>query len=194
MKSRLMMILFILVLGSILTSALVAVASYTAPIIQRNEAVETRKGILEALGIAFDQGSIDQAFTANVETKQADGVTYYQSKDGDTAFDYGGPGLWGPIDSIIAIGPDFQTLTGVTILRQEETPGLGSRIAEPPYLDQFKGKRFAQGLKLVAPGRGGADNEIDAITGATLSSNAFVDILNRALKQKVPVIREGEGK
>jgi Na+-transporting NADH:ubiquinone oxidoreductase subunit C len=194
MKSRLMMIVFILVLGSVLTSALVAVASYTAPIIERNEAVETQKGILQALGIPFEPDSIDQAFTSNVETRQADGVTYYEAGNGDIAFAYGGPGLWGPIEGIIAIGPNFESLTGVTILRQEETPGLGSRIAEPPYLDQFKGKRFAQGLKLVAPGRGGADNEIDAITGATLSSNAFVDILNRALKAKVPVIREGEGK
>jgi Na+-transporting NADH:ubiquinone oxidoreductase subunit C len=192
MKSRIMMVVFVLVLGSILTAALVAVASYTAPIIEQNEAVETRKSILQALGIPYDQSTIDEAFTRNVREKQADGTTYYLSQQGDIAFAYAGPGLWGPIEGIVAIGPDFRTLTGITIIRQEETPGLGSRIGEPAYLDQFKAKRFADGLRLVAPGRSQADNEIDSITGATLSSNAFVEILNNSLEKKVPVIKQGE--
>jgi Na+-transporting NADH:ubiquinone oxidoreductase subunit C len=192
MKSRIMMIVFVLVLGTILTAALVAVAGYTTPIIQRNEALETKKSILEALEIPYGEGEIEQAFSASVREKKADGLTYYASQAGDIAFPYAGPGLWGPIEGIVAVGPTLDTLTGVTISRQEETPGLGSRIGEKAYLDQFKAKRFDRGLRLVAPGRSEADNEIDSITGATLSSNAFVEILNKALADEVPVIREGE--
>jgi Na+-transporting NADH:ubiquinone oxidoreductase subunit C len=187
-----MMVVFILVLGSILTAALVAVAGYTAPIIAQNEAVETRKSILEALEIPYDVATVDEAFVQNVQEKQADGMTYYVSRQGDIAFDYEGPGLWGPIEGIVAVGPELQTLTGITIIRQEETPGLGSRIGEAAYLAQFKAKRFENGLRLVAPGRSQADNEIDSITGATLSSDAFVQILNDALEEKVPVIKQGE--
>ena len=192
MKSRIMMIVFILVLGSILTAALVAVASYTTPIIQRNEALETRKSILEALEIPFGEDDVEEVFAGNVREKKADGIPYYAARSGDIAFDYAGPGLWGPIEGIIAVGPRFEALTGITIIRQEETPGLGSRIGESAYLDQFKARRFAGGLRLVAPGRSQADNEIDSITGATLSANAFIEILNDALERKVPVIQQGE--
>ena len=192
MKSRIMMIVFILVLGSILTAALVAVASYTTPIIQRNEALETRKSMLEALEIPFGEDDVEEVFAGNVQEKKADGIPYYAARSGDIAFAYAGPGLWGPIEGIIAVGPGFETLTGITIIRQEETPGLGSRIGEPAYLDQFKARRFADGLRLVAPGRSQADNEIDSITGATLSANAFIEILNDALERKVPVIQQGE--
>jgi Na+-transporting NADH:ubiquinone oxidoreductase subunit C len=181
------------VLGSILTAALVAVAAYTTPIIQRNEALETKKSILAALEIPYQEDNVEEVFAAGVQEKKADGTTYYVSDNGDIAFPYSGPGLWGPIEGILAIGPQFETLTGVTIIRQEETPGLGSRIGEQSYLDQFKAKRFTDGLRLVTPGRSQADNEIDSITGATLSSDAFIGILNNALKSKVPVIKQGEG-
>ena len=63
-------------------------------------------------------------------------------------------------------------------MNQEETPGLGDRITEPAFLDQFRAKIFAPDLKLMPEGQSQAKNEIDAITGATMSSVAFIDILN----------------
>ena len=108
------------------------------------------------------------------------------------AFAYAGSGLWGPINGIVALNPDLSTLKGVTILHQEETPGLGSRITEQAYLDTFRGKDFTSGLKLTPPGKAKAANEIDAITGATLSPKAFLQILNANLAASVPAIREGE--
>ena len=71
---------------------------------------------------------------------------------------------------------------------------MGSRITEPAYLAQFVGKRITNGLVLVQPGRSTADNEIDSITGATMTSDAFIHILNQNLGQAVPEIRQGESK
>jgi Na+-transporting NADH:ubiquinone oxidoreductase subunit C len=193
MKDKILMIVFVLVLGSILTAALVAVNYVTTPVIERNEEIATKSSILRALNIRFDPENVEEVFAANVEAKQQNGTTYYLTKEENIAFPYAGSGLWGPIEGIIAIQPDFQRLKGITIIRQEETPGLGSRITEADYLAQFEGKRFTDGLKMVQPGRSGADNEIDSITGATMTSDAFISIINENLEEVMPVIRQGEG-
>jgi Na+-transporting NADH:ubiquinone oxidoreductase subunit C len=193
MKDKILMIVFVLVLGSILTAALVAVNYVTTPVIERNEEIATKSSILRALNIRFDPENVEEVFAANVEVKQQNGTIYYLTKEDNIAFPYAGSGLWGPIEGIIAIQPDFQRLKGITIIRQEETPGLGSRITEADYLAQFEGKRFTDGLEMVQPGRSGADNEIDSITGATMTSDAFISIINENLEEVMPVIRQGEG-
>ena len=76
------------------------------------------------------------------------------------------------------MNPNLVDISGLTIMQQEETPGLGSRIAEDEYLRMFVGKRFAPALELVAPGKGSGDTQIDSIARATMSSKAFLDILN----------------
>ena len=194
MKDKILMIVFVLVLGSILTAALVAVNYLTTPVIEKNEEIASKSSILEALSIRFDPGEVEKTFTNNVEQREQNGTTYYVAENGDIAFPYSGSGLWGPIEGIIAIQPDFKRLKGITISRQEETPGLGSRITEAGYLRQFKGKRFAKGLKLVQPGRSSRDNEIDSITGATMTTDAFVKILNENIRESVPAIVEGESR
>ena len=194
MKDKILMIVFVLVLGSILTAALVAVNTVTTPVIEKNEEIAAKSSILGALGISFDQGKVEEVFASNVEQREQNGMTYYVAENGDIAFPYSGSGLWGPIEGIIAIQPDFKRLEGITISRQEETPGLGSRITEAEYLAQFQGKRFTEGLKLVQPGRTDADNEIDSITGATMTTDAFIKILNENIRKAMPAIAEGEGR
>ncbi len=194
MKDKIMMLVFVLVLGTILTGILVAVNWYTTPVISRNEQREIQAGVLRALGIPFAEGEEERVFAGSVQARQAGGKTYYVADGAGIAFPYSGSGLWGPINGIVALNPDLATLKGITILHQEETPGLGSRITEAAYLDQFRGKDFTSGLKLVPPGRSKANNEIDAITGATLSPKAFLDILNANLRASLPAIREGEKK
>ena len=194
MKDKILMIVFVLVLGTILTTALVAVNYLTTPVIEYNEQIATKSSILGALGIRFGPGEVEQTFANNVEQRERNGTIYYVAENGDIAFPYSGSGLWGPIEGIIAIQPDFQTLGGITISRQEETPGLGSRITEAQYLAQFQGKRFSEGLRLVQPGRADRDNEIDSITGATMTTDTFIQILNANIRDTVPAIAEGEGR
>jgi Na+-transporting NADH:ubiquinone oxidoreductase subunit C len=192
MKDKIMMLVFVLVLGTVLAGILVAVNYYTTPVIRRNEQREAQASILQALGIPFERGQEERAFAAGVRSKQAGATSYYVTEGGEVAFAYAGSGLWGPMNGIVALNPDLRTLKGVTIMHQEETPGLGSRITEAAYLDQFRGKDFTTGLKLVPEGKADAADEIDAITGATLSPKAFLGILNANLASAVPAIREGE--
>ena len=178
MKDKILMLLFVLILGSILTTSLVVVNFYTTPLIEKNESLKLMSSVLMALGITYNDGSIEDTFAENVTEKETGDRKYYVAVAGELALPFEGSGLWGPITGILAMQPDLEEIKGVTIMRQEETPGLGSRIGEAPFLGQFVTKRFAPDLEMVQPGKGLGSSQIDSISGATLSSKAFVKILN----------------
>lgn len=174
------MLVFILLVGGVLTTALVAVDSYTAPIIARNQEIKRKATILKAFGIAYTEDDIDQVFPDNIMLNEGQGTKeFYTSKDGRYAFIFTGSGLWGPIIGVLAMEQDTKTIQNIEIMQQEETPGLGSRIAERDFLDRFKDKIFEPELALVPEGQSGASDEIDGITGATMSCKALIGILNQ---------------
>ena len=178
MKDKFLMVLFVLILGSILTTALIGVNGFTAPKIEKNAEIKLKSSVLAALEIPFEIETVEQTFANNVKSVDLSEGTYYISANGDYALPYEGAGLWGPIKGIIAMNPDLVSISGLKIMQQEETPGLGSRIGEDEYLAAFVGKRFTPTLDIVSPGKGGGENQIDSISGATMSSKAFVNILN----------------
>ena len=178
MKEKILMILFVLILGTILTTSLVLVNSYTKPIIDTNEKVKLKSSILNALEVAYESDVVEETFDKYVQEKQVDETIYYVSQTGEIALPFEGSGLWGPITGILAMKPDLTEISGITIMHQEETPGLGSRIGDAPYLAHFVGKQFAPELEMLPPGKGGGKNQIDSISGATMSSKAFLVILN----------------
>ena len=183
MRDKISMIAFIVILGTILTTALVAVDNYTAPIIARNEDIKRKGSILKAFEILYNEDEIEKAFIDNVKVLGKGDRSYYVSKDGTIAFLFRGAGLWVPIEGVLSMNRDMKTISSIEIMRQEETPGLGGRIAEREYLDRFGDKMFAPNLKMVPEGRSNKNNEIDGITGATMSCNVFIAILNDQYKQ-----------
>ena len=197
MREKLRMILFVLILGSILSTSLVAVDQLTKGPIARNKAVKLQKGILSSLGIEFNeysQDDIDEKFSANIdvtETKGDEPVKFYRSRtSGDIAFEISGTGVQGPIHATIALSPGLDEIRGLNIVGQEETPGLGGRIVETDFLNRFEGKIITNGLAIVSPGKAAADNEVDGITGATLTCNALEELLNSEIKRNVVMLRE----
>jgi len=193
MKEKLSMIVFVLILGSVLSTALVSVDSFTAPIIAKNEARKLHISILKAMSIAYSKDKVDETFLENVETKKHNEREFYLARAGGyVAFEFSGSGLWGPIKGIVALEPDLKTIKGITIIKQDETPGLGGRIADADFLNRFNDKNVADGLLVQPPGKATADNEIDGITGATLSCKAFEEILNSEIKKYVSVIKENK--
>ena len=92
-----------------------------------------------------------------------------------------GQGYIAPIDAILALNGDMNTVAGLAITNQAETPGLGGRIEEPAWLSQFAGTELADAagnLRFsVAHGKAGNEYEVDGITGATRTSNAFTKIM-----------------
>ena len=84
---------------------------------------------------------------------------------------------------VIAVDKDFQNFAGFAVLASNETPGFGDKIKLPYYRDQFANAP-AQPLDVSKTGDNKIiDSQIVAITGATVSSEAVVEIINNAAKQ-----------
>jgi len=86
-------------------------------------------------------------------------------------------GYAGEIVLMVGVQSDG-TLNQVQVLSQNETPGLGSKIKESPFKDQFAGKGLAQTRWFVKKDGG----DMDAITGATISSRAVAEALRKGIE------------
>ena len=83
-----------------------------------------------------------------------------------------GVGFQGNIGIIVGFDKEIKFITGVSILESVETPGLGGKIREDDFLNQFKNLLIPADKKIV----------VDTITGATISSRAVEKIINNAIK------------
>ena len=89
-------------------------------------------------------------------------------------------GYIGEINMIVGINPDL-SFAGIKIISMSETPGLGAKTAEEAFYGQFaQGKKGE--LKLVKNVSQPAQNEINAVSGATISSKAITNAANCALE------------
>jgi electron transport complex protein RnfG len=94
-----------------------------------------------------------------------------------------GAGFADKIQLIIAVDCDFKTIKGYSVLSSNETPGFGDRINDSYYKSQFVDCP-AEKLKLSKTGDAKKiDSEIIALTGATITSQAVVNIFNNSLLQ-----------
>jgi electron transport complex protein RnfG len=84
-------------------------------------------------------------------------------------------GFSGNISLMAGFKPDG-TIINISVLEQKETPGLGTKMTEPRFKDQFNNKNPSQFILKVKKDGG----TVDAITAATISSRAFCDAVQRA--------------
>lgn len=115
-------------------------------------------------------------------TGEGDSLEVYPAKNGEeiTGYavnTYSPSGFSGNIRLIAGFKPDG-TIINITVLEQKETPGLGTKMSEPFFKDQFTGKN-PRDFSLKVKKDGG---QVDAITAATISSRAFCDAIDRAYK------------
>lgn len=95
-----------------------------------------------------------------------------------------GSGLWGPIWGYVSVDSDGSTIYGAYYSHQGETPGLGAKIAEPAFCDEFDGKQlFKDGvyapISVVKAGMKpeAGEDYVDAIAGATITSRGVGEML-----------------
>ena len=109
----------------------------------------------------------------------------YIFKNGYTVVPCYGAGLWGPIWGYVGLEKDLKTIKAVCFGHKGETPGLGAKIAdEPSFAEGFVGKTIGEGEILFevckpANTQVDANNHIDAISGATITSQALGFTLNQ---------------
>ncbi len=106
-----------------------------------------------------------------------------------------GQGYQGKITLIYGIDADLEKISGIEVIESSETPGLGSRINDNDYKDQFKNLGVTYNIECVK-GEVNTVNtnattattemvssKISVITGATVSSKAVVAIINKSIKK-----------
>ena len=111
-----------------------------------------------------------------------------------------GAGLWGPIWGYIAVNDDGNTIYGANFSHEGETPGLGARITEQSFQDEFVDKHlFKDGefksvavLKKGQIATNGAE-QVDALTGATITSRGVSDMLAACLAPYEAFLKKLQG-
>jgi electron transport complex protein RnfG len=88
-------------------------------------------------------------------------------------------GYGGDIELFVGISPEGEVV-GVKVLSMLETPGLGTNIQNQEFKEQFVGKTDDMEIEVVKTGVS-EDNQIQAVAGATFSSNSYTSAVNNAL-------------
>ena len=107
-----------------------------------------------------------------------------------------GNGLWDEIWGNIALKSDGNTIAGAAFDHKGETPGLGAEIKDnPSFPKQFEGKKIYEDGQFVSVKvrKGGAKNkehEVDAISGATVTSDGVTEMLYRGIEYYQPFLKE----
>lgn len=169
------MILSLLLISAVMAAALGFVYGVTkGPIEQANKKKEIQ-AIREVLP-PFDNDPTKDA-------KIIEGLTFYMGTNkglpvGCAVKTFTEKGFSGHFDLMVGFKPDG-AINRIVVLEQKETPGLGSKMKEPKFKDQFNTLNInaLPGRELKVKKDGGT---IDAITAATISSRAFCDGVQKA--------------
>ena len=164
----------VLILASGLSAGLAGVDFALKDRIEANSRQRLEKAVLEVVpdGVLFAPVTIA-------------GVAMYRVTDDSGALcgwatPADGRGFQDRIRLMVGLSTDGGRVTGLTVLESNETPGLGDRIQLPDFCDQFVGQSTEHPFERVKPGESVAA-PVDAITGATISSQAVINAINRQL-------------
>ncbi len=189
-KSFIKPVLFMAIITLIYAGSLAAVNYITQDQIQFNQDAELRAKILnvfDRMPEQQDDETIEKVFNEIIEERTIGGKRGFALiEDGEEkgyALEVDGTGLWGSITGYLGLSNDFTETLGLEFTNQSETPGLGGRIEEPYYKNQFRGIDITNPVNgnYIAnrPAPGG---NVDAISGATQTSNSVVNFINEDLK------------
>lgn len=187
MKNVIKMFLNLTIIGVLSGVILAGVFEVANPYILLNKEKELKEAIFIVLPGAEDYDVIEKGEKGKKSTHKGK-FTVYRGLDADgepvgIAFKAEGVGFQGNIVLMVGLGMDYLELKGIKILEQLETPGLGNRIGEDQFEDQFRGVKIKPRVEYIKYRKPEKPNQIQAITGATISSDAVVKNINRAISE-----------
>ena len=179
--------LYATVLVVIVAALLTAAALWLQPFQERNEKNEKRINILRAAGIhdvnkdnaakLFEQHCTASFLLDENGNAVEDGtLPLFVIDRRISVIPMKGNGLWGPISGYLAIDADGSTIIGANFDHKSETPGLGGEITTEKFQSQFSSKQIRKNGRIVP-------FEVDAITGATKTSNGVKEMIDNTLEK-----------
>ncbi len=194
-KSPVYVLSFMAAICLVFGTGIAIVNAATQGLLAKNAVLHRNRVLCRAFDLPVDGQSADayqQAVDEHLVAEKLGGRALYRRitpGHESLGFEFGGMGFWDRIEGILVLSPDLQTVLNIQFLDQKETPGLGARIEEPWFTDQFKGLQIdwdnPRGDRLVVGASPDPDpkNRVDAITGATQTSMALGRFLNDELDQ-----------
>lgn len=175
-KDILRLAAILLVICGIAAACVGTAHDQTAPLIEARKADAVREGYKQVLpdaGQLTDEPAAGKHIVA-VKRSETDGQTngYIYTVNPD--------GYSGKVVIMLGIEYPSARISGVKILQQNETPGLGAKCTEPAFIDQFLGKELSHDLTVSK--NASQPQEIQAITASTITSKAVVKGINSARK------------
>lgn len=182
-------ILFMTAVTAVFIAVLAGLNFVTADTIAYNQESELQEKILYIFDISPEGGKekdIERVFNEKVIEKQWGELKGYALTEGgqETAYavPINGPGLWGSIIGYIGLNKNYTEIIGIDFVIQSETPGLGGRISENSYKEQFRSIDISGKSDNFIISSPEPDSNVDAIAGATQTSAAVVKLINEDIK------------
>ncbi|MCP4664302.1 MAG: FMN-binding protein [bacterium] len=198
LKHSLRLVASLAVAGMCSGFILVGVYTVTLPTIQRNRAEAIQKAIFNVVPGTASTGALRiqngglVPFEGNIGAAEERLVYTGLAEDGTLvgfAIPGAGPGFMDTISLLYGFDPDERVITGMEVLESKETPGLGDKILkDEDFLANFEALAVEGGIKGVKKGAKVNPNEVDCITGATISSKAVISILNRSNEETLRLL------
>lgn len=188
MKQVITIVAVLTLIGILAGGSLSLVNNWAAPKIAINQKAETERAIFL---VHLDGKRYEEIKNAGFEVYKV-----FDGADSSVGYSlvYSGNGFQGKVKIMIGLTEDLNKTTSIEILEQSETPGLGTKILEPPYKDQFNGLEVSPPIKLVKGVKPSNPNEVQSITGATISSRAVVTIVNEGVTKLRSIENKGASK
>jgi Na+-translocating ferredoxin:NAD+ oxidoreductase subunit G len=189
--------------GAIAGLLIVVAFEWAQPRILADKAAVLQAAVNEVLGVPDKtvtlfvvDGALTETPPAGADTTKLERVFAGYNGAGQLvgyAITNSAPGFADVVLVIFGYDARSQELLGMKVIENKETPGLGDKIVKDTiFVNEFKGATTPlRGVKMGA-GKGGK-NEIDMITGATISSRVVIGIINDKLEQVEPMLRLYEG-
>lgn len=219
MSDNLKSFVFAAVMCLVCSILLTAASSGLKDFQQKNIALDKQKNILKSVGLihaekAYSSEHIEKLYADNISSLWTDeegkiiqenrrtskSLPIYLYKQKDVVESYIIPvesrGLWGKIFGYLAVKNDGSTISGFTVYKHSETPGLGGEIEKQWFQKNFEGKKIIDqggGFVSVSIAKGAAaskdkqDHLVDGISGATLTGKFLSAGLKEILLEYEPV-------
>lgn len=182
-------IIFMALVTAVFITVLAGLNYVTADTIAFNQQNQLRQKILYIFDMVPEGGmekDIERVFNESVIEKQWGDLKGYALVEGGQEIGYAvpinGAGLWGSITGYVGLNKDYTEIIGIEFVTQSETPGLGGRISENSYKDQYRGIDISGKTDNFIISSPQPDSNVDAIAGATQTSAAVVKIVNENIK------------
>ncbi len=180
----------VLVLACAYGGALAGVQISLSPRIAENRRQETYR-IIPQLVPGAEQ---EQTVELSISDRHGNPARVYQTRDAEGqpngwVVPAKGPGFADDIGLLIGLDPPLNKITGMYVLDQRETPGLGDFIRDADFQRQFRGKAADTPIEAVKADPG--EQQITVLSGATVSSSSVCEIVNTALANlREPLLQE----